>query len=241
MRGLERRRLGGFAQATPYLVGRRRSPSTRSTPRSPEADGLAHGGARRRQAGDRALARHPRRERRRSSTRSASRRAWPTSPRPTSTCRPRSAWRCSASSTWRERLARVLARCSTACEVFKVKEKIDTQVREEFSHAPARGGAAPEAEGDPGGARRGRRRRGPRRVRREDQGGRHADGGREDRAQAARAPEAACRRRRPSTPSRAPTSSGWSSCRGPSAPTDRLDLAEARDDPRRRSLRPARR
>ena len=56
--------------------------------------------------------------------------------------------------------------------------------------APARGGAAPEAEGDPGRARRGRGRQRPRRVRREDQGGRDARGGREDGAQAARSPEA---------------------------------------------------
>ncbi len=53
--------------------------------------------------------------------------------------------------------------------------------------------------------------------------------GREGRAQAARAAQGACSRRRRSTPSRAPTSSGWSSCRGRSSTEDKLDIQEARD------------
>ena len=62
--------------------------------------------------------------------------------------------------------------------------------------------------------------------------------GREGRAEAARAPEGACSRRRPSTPSRAPTSSGSSSCRGRCSTEDKLDIQEARDMPRRGPLRP---
>ena len=84
---------------------------------------------------------------------------------------------------------------------------------------PARVRAAPAAQGDQGRARRARRGgRRPRRVRGEDHGGEDAGRDREGRAQAARAAQGACSRRRRSTPSRGRTSSGSSSCRGRSRP-----------------------
>ena len=117
-----------------------------------------------------------------------------------------------------ERLQAGAGRCCSTCEVFEVKEKIDTQVREEFSRHQREAVLRQKlkaiqeelGEFDDG--------EDTRRVRREDQGRRHAGGGGEGRAQAARAAEADAAQRRRSTPSRAPTSSGWSSCRGRSAP-----------------------
>ena len=95
---------------------------------------------------------------------------------------------------------------------------------------PARVLPARAAEGDPARARRGGRDPGRgQRAARADRGGRAARAraeGRRPRALAARAP---ARRRRPSTASSAPTSSGWSSCRGRRRPTDDLDIAHARE------------
>ena len=104
---------------------------------------------------------------------------------------------------------------------------------------PARVLPAPAAEGDPGGAGRGRRAAGrDQRAARADRGGRAA------RARAARRPSASsrgsrsCRRPRPSTASSAPTSSGWSSCPGRRTTEDNLDIAARPRGPRRRPLRP---
>ena len=187
LRGIERRRVTGFTQEKPYLVGELRAAGR--DPQGSDRDRRpGHGGLRRRQAADRDLARHPGRDGAGPGSEQGSGAAWATSsPRP-STCRPRSAPRCWSRVDVAERLRRLLVLLQRKVELIKVKQKIDTQVREEFSQAPARGGAAPEAEGDPGRAGRGRRRQRPRRLRGEDQGGRDAGGRREDGAQAARAP-----------------------------------------------------
>ncbi len=87
--------------------------------------------------------------------------------------------------------------------------------------ASARGGPPPEAQGNPGRAGRGGGCQRPRRLRREDQGGGDAGRRREDGAQAARSPASRWRSPRRSTPSSGPTSSGWSSCPGPSRPRTR--------------------
>ena len=85
---------------------------------------------------------------------------------------------------------------------------------------PARVLPARADEGDSEGARRGRRSdQGDRRAHREDRGRGHAGGASRRKRCASSIGCRRCRRRRRNTPSRAPISTGWSRCRGPSGPT----------------------
>ena len=84
---------------------------------------------------------------------------------------------------------------------------------------PARVLPAPAAQGDPGGARRGRRAGGRgERAARADRGRRTCPSTRAKRPSASSTGSRSCRRRPPSTASSAPTSSGSRRCRGTSRP-----------------------
>ena len=110
LRGLERRRVTGFVQEKPYLVASfgplaevRKDADRDRRPR--------HGGLRRRQAAHRDLARHPGRDGAGARPEQGSGAASATSSRRPSTCRPRSARRCSSRAT----SPSACAACSCCC------------------------------------------------------------------------------------------------------------------------------
>ena len=125
------------------------------------------------------------------------------------------------------RLSEILAR---ELEVVAIGSKIQSQVQSEMDKAPARVRPAPAAQGDPGASwarttsGRGRGRRAARAARRASRCPRTSA----SRPTASSRAWRSCRRRRPSTASSAPTSSGSPSLPWDKTTEDNLDLKHAR-------------
>ena len=140
-----------------------------------------------------------------------------------------------------ERLRRLLVLLQRKVELIKVKQKIDTQVREEFSKHQREAVLRQKLKAIQDELGEGEDGERPRRLRGEDQDRRDARGGGEGRRASSWSGCGRWPSRRPSTPSSAPTSSGWCELPWTKQTEDTPRSRSGAQDPRRRSLRPRRR